>query len=116
MAYTKKKLEELSLKAIEKHELIFYEDIIAFLPVSKTTFYHYKLHESDSIREAMEKHKISTKSFLRKEWKTSQSAVERIALYRLLANSVETNALNGNVENKTTENKTINIGFSNAAV
>ena len=43
MAYKTEELEIKSLEAIEKHKLFFIEDVVAFLPCTKTTFYEHKL-------------------------------------------------------------------------
>ena len=98
MAYTKNQLEKLALAAIEEHELTFLIEVISYLPVSKGTFYQYKMNQMDSLKGAIEKVKVETKSFLRKEWKTSQAAAERIALYKLLSSKEEHDLLNNNVQ------------------
>ncbi len=100
MAYSKAELERLSLEAIEKYELLFIEDVIAFLPVGKTTFYQYKMNETNSIKEAIHKVKIEAKAFLRKRWKTEDAPATQIALYKILANDEERDALNNNKESK----------------
>jgi len=43
MAYKTEELEKKSLEAIDKHKLFFIEDVVAFLPCDKTTFYNHKL-------------------------------------------------------------------------
>lgn len=39
MAYKKKEIFEQAKKAITEHRLIFVEDVVAYLPCDKTTFY-----------------------------------------------------------------------------
>ena len=41
MAYDRKKIFEQSKEVIVKHKLFFIEDIVAFLPCDKTTFYKF---------------------------------------------------------------------------
>ena len=48
MAYKTEELETKSLEAIEKHKLFFIEDVVAFLPCSKKTFYEYLKEVWDS--------------------------------------------------------------------
>lgn len=47
MAYKTEELEKTAIKAIKEHKLYFIEDVIAFLPCSKPTFYEHKLNEID---------------------------------------------------------------------
>ncbi len=112
MAYTKKELERLSLEAIEEHELVFLDEVIAFLPVGKTTFYQYKLNETNSIKEAIHKVKVEAKAFLRKRWKTEDAPATQIALYKILGNEEEANALNGRTKD---DGKTLTINLPKGA-
>jgi hypothetical protein len=41
MAYDKKKIYEQAEESIKKNNLFFIEDIVAFLPCSKPTFYDF---------------------------------------------------------------------------
>jgi hypothetical protein len=41
MAYDKNKIFEQAKEAIVKNKLFFIEDIVAFLPCDKTTFYRF---------------------------------------------------------------------------
>ncbi len=65
MAYKTKELHDKALAAIEKHRLFFIEDVVAFLPCSKPTFYEHKLNESADIKAALEKNVIEVKTSLR---------------------------------------------------
>ena len=47
MAYKTEDLERLAVDAIQKNRLIFIEDIVAYLPCSKSTFYEHFPNESD---------------------------------------------------------------------
>lgn len=50
MAYDRQKIFEQAKEAIKKNNLFFIEDIIAFLPIQKSTFYEYfKLDSDDTI-------------------------------------------------------------------
>ncbi len=89
MAYKKADMIKQSLKAIKENELVFVEEIITFVPFSKTIFYDRKLNESDSIKKALADNRIKIKAGLRKDWRTSKHPVLQIALYRLLATESE---------------------------
>lgn len=113
MAYKKKDLFELAVKAIEKHEPLFIEDLISFLPCVKSTFYDHfpnDSNESNQLKELIEKKKISQKSELRKNWKDSEAAPAlQLALYKLLANQNEHRALQMAYQDHTTQGEKINI-------
>ena len=61
MAYNKKKIHEQAIEAINKNNLFFIEDVVAFLPISKSTFYDYfpiDSNELNDIKELLEQNKI----------------------------------------------------------
>lgn len=89
MAYNTEELEKLSLKAIEENRLIFIEEIVSFLPCSKETFYNHDLHESDNIKAAILKNKVSIKRKLRDRWYESENVTAEIMLYKLTASEEE---------------------------
>ena len=97
MAYDKNKLYNQAKEAIEKHNLFFIEDIVAFIPCDKTTFYRLfplESNEYNDLKELLDSNKIKTKSGIRaKLWK-SEKAAELLALYRLIATPDEHKKLN----------------------
>ena len=95
MAYDKKELEKKALDAIEKHNLMFVEHIVAFLPCSKTTFYDLKLNESDSIKKAVEEKRVSKKTKLLSGWIDSEVPSLQIAAMKMISEEHEAHRLNG---------------------
>lgn len=95
MALKKAKLEELALKAINDHDLVFITEIVAYLPCNRSTFYSKGLDKSDTIKEALENKRIEVKSDLRSQWRRSENATTQIALYKLLGTEDEAHRLNG---------------------
>ena len=93
MAYDYKELEDLAVKAINKHDLIFIQEIIAYLPCASSTFYLYELEKSESIKEALTTVKIKKKVQKRKRWHDSDNASLQIASYKLMATPEELNLL-----------------------
>ena len=92
MGYDKKKLYQQAIKAITEKDLVFVEEVVACLPISKETFYkYYKVgsDELDELKGLLEKNKISTKQELRKKWRDSDNATLQLALYKLLSNDNE---------------------------
>jgi len=106
MAYDRIKIYNVAIDVITKNNLFFIEDIVAFLPCDKTTFYRFfplESNEYDTLKDLLDDNKVKTKSSIRaKLWK-SNKASELLALYRLIATPEEHKKLNQSyVENKTT--------------
>lgn len=93
MAYKTKDLEAKALEAIQKHKLFFIEDVVAFLPCSKPTFYEHKLNESAFIKEALEKNKIEIKTSMRSKWYKSDNPTLQMGLYKLIGTEQEAERL-----------------------
>jgi len=93
----KKQIYEKALKEVDKNKLIFIEDLIAYLGISKPTFYSYfkvGSNEFNSIKELIDKNKINIKVGLRSKWYKSENTTAQIALYKLCANEEELERLN----------------------
>jgi len=95
MAYDTKELEKKALIAIEEHKLMFMEHIVAFLPCSKETFYNHKLHESDSIKKAVEEMRVSKKTKMLSNWINSDVPSLQIAAMKMISEEHEAHRLNG---------------------
>lgn len=87
--YDAKQLEQEAIKLIEKHNLVFIDDVCAYLPCSRATFYNKGLDKLDSIKDALTKMRTAKKIKLRKNWESSKSAVLQMGLYKLLATDEE---------------------------
>ena len=99
MAYDKGKIFEQAKEAIAKNNLFFIEDIVAFLPISKKTYYEYfplESDESNELKEMLELNKIKTKSSIRAKLYKGEKAAELLALYRLICTNEERQMLNQN--------------------
>ena len=111
MAYNKEKLYQQAEEAIKKNNLFFIEDIVAFLPCDKTTFYRLfpvDCNEYNTLKELLDDNKVKTKSSIRaKLWK-SNKASELLALYRLIATSEEHQKLNQSYIDHTSKGESIN--------
>jgi hypothetical protein len=89
MAYKTEELERLALEAIEKHKLFFIEDIVAYLPCTKPTFYEHKLNESNAIKEALLEVRTNLKVSMRSKWFRSDNPTLQLALMKILSNDEE---------------------------
>jgi len=99
MAYDKQKIYKQALKAVIEHNLYFIEDIIAFLPCAKPTFYDFFPLESDemnTIKSELDKNKTNAKINLRSKFFRSENSTERIALYKLIGTDEERRKLSTN--------------------
>jgi hypothetical protein len=116
MAYDKKKVYAQTLEIIEKHTLIFIEDIVALLPLRKQTFYDFfpiGSDEMDNIKSALEKNRVSMKSNMRKKWYKSDNPTLQVALMKLIANEDEAARLSGQTRDNTNANKMVFVWGGN---
>jgi len=103
MAYNTDELKEKAIAAIKKHNLFFIEDVVAFLPCSKPTFYEHKINEVDELKELLEENRIAVKIKLRKKWEDSDNATLQMALMKLICTDDERKRLS--MEYKEEEHK-----------
>ena len=109
--YNKDKIFQQSKELIVEKGLVFIEEIIDFLPISKPTFYEYFKIDSDElneIKDLINVNKTNTKIVLRKKWKESENATLQLALYRLLSTEEEHKKLNQSSVDVTTQGEKIN--------
>lgn len=95
--YNTTEIFEQSKKLIVKHKLLFIQDVVDFLPITRQTFYRYfplESEEMQEIKKLIDENKISIKSNLRAKWYNSDNATLQLALYRLTANEDEHRMLN----------------------
>jgi hypothetical protein len=97
MAYDRKKIYDQAVEAIKKNNLFFIEDIIAFISISKPTFYEFfpvESNEINNLKGLLEENKVKTKSSIRSKLYKSDKAAELLALYRLICTPDEHRLLN----------------------
>jgi hypothetical protein len=116
MAYDRIKIFEQAKEVIVKHKLFFIEDIVAFLPISKPTFYEYfdiNSNEFNELKELLETNRVSLKVSMRSKWYTSNAPALQMALMKLIATPEELKKLSMQFiesENTNTNNfKILNI-------
>ena len=108
MAYNRNKIFEQAKEAIEKYKLFFIEDVVAWLPVARSTFWEWfpdKSDEMDALKEMLEKKKVEVKSALRSKWFKGNNPLTQMALYKLIGTEEEYHR----IASTKTENKNINI-------
>jgi hypothetical protein len=110
MAYKTEDLFNKAKEVIEKHKLFFIEDIVAFLPCGKQTFYdHFPIDsdEMDEIKEMLEKNRTEIKTSMRSKWYKSNAPALQMALYKLIATPDEHKALQMNYTDVTSQGKRV---------
>ena len=105
MAYDRVKIFEQAKEMIVKHKLFFIDDIIAFLPCSKQTFYDFFPVDSDQLDELkglLETNRTELKVSMRSKWYKSNAPALQMALMKLISTPEELRKLamnyNENVE------------------
>ncbi len=92
-SYDTKELLRQSLKAIEKHKLVFIDDISTYLPCSRATFYNHQLDKVDAIKDSLVKNRVELKVAMRSKWFKSDSPPLQIALMKLISSDDERRAM-----------------------
>ena len=89
MAYDKQKIFEQAKEMIVKHKLFFLEDIIAFLPISSSTFYAWQMEKSEELKELLNQNRTELKVSMRSKWYKSNAPALQMALMKLIASPEE---------------------------
>ena len=113
MAYNTEDLFNTAKEAIIKNRLIFIEDIIAFLPCHKSTFYEHFPNESDNYKtmfDMLETNRTTLKVSMRSKWYTSNAPALQMALMKLIATPEELKKLSMQfIESENTNKNEISI-------
>jgi hypothetical protein len=112
MAYDRKKIFEQAKENIVKHKLFFIEDIVAFLPCSKQTFYDFfpvDSDELDELKELLNQNRTELKVSMRSKWYKSNAPALQMALMKLIATPEELKKLSMQYNDHTTGGEKIQI-------
>ena len=96
MAYEKGEIIQQAIKEINDRKLTTIDEVVAFLPISKSTFYAWKLEESDEIKEPLYKMRTLAKKGMKNKWYGSENPTLQLAWFKLHANPEELAALSMN--------------------
>lgn len=111
MAYNKEKIYKTAYKAIKEHNLFFIEDIVAFIPCSKPTFYELfpiESNELNDLKELLDQNRINQKVKLRKKWSDTDNATLSLALYKLTGTDEERKRLSQTHHDLTSDGDKLN--------
>ena len=112
MAYDRKKIFEQAKEAIVKNKLFFIEDIVAFLPCDKTTFYRFfevNCNEYNELKDLLETNRTELKVSMRSKWYKSNAPALQMALMKLICTDDERKMLSMTHTDVTTNGKEMNI-------
>lgn len=104
--YNRIKIFEQAKEMIVKHKLFFVEDIIAFIPCSKQTFYEFfpvQSDELDTLKTLLETNRTTLKVSMRSKWYTSNAPALQMALMKLIASPEELRKLSMTVVEQETK-------------
>jgi len=92
MPYDRNLVYEKAIKAIEANKLLFIEDVVTYLPCTKTTFYDYYppgSNELNLIKAMLNDNKVKIKVAMRSKWYQSENATLQMGLYKLCSTKEE---------------------------
>ena len=92
MAYDKLKIFNQAKEVIIKNKLFFVEDIVAFLPCTKPTFYDFfppDSNELNELKELLETNRTELKVSMRSKWYKSNAPALQMALMKLISTPEE---------------------------
>lgn len=95
MAYDRQIIFQQAQAAIRDHNLFFIEDVVAFLPCGKTTFYEFfpvESNEMNTLKKMLEANKIRTKASIRNKLYKGKGG-DLIALYKMICTDEERKAI-----------------------
>lgn len=119
MAYDRAKIFEQAKDAIVKNKLFFIEDIVAFLPCDKTTFYRFfevNCNEYNELKDLLETNRTELKVSMRSKWYKSNAPALQMALMKLICNDDERKMLSMTHTDVTSGGKTITSRYDEMSV
>lgn len=96
MKINKEKIFDEVMKAIDKYQLLYVNDIPACVSCSRSYFLHniYENEEyKEQIEESIAKQRINAKISIRKKWRDSEQFPQQMAVYKLCSTEEELHAL-----------------------
>lgn len=98
MGYDKVDLEKKALAVIKRHKIRFVSHLEGFLPCNRATYYNLGLDKLDTLKDAIEANRKSSKVRALNRWEKSDNATLQVAFYKLIADEDEAGRLNGSTQ------------------
>lgn len=117
----KRNIYEQAKNVIESDDnILFLDDVVAELPISKPTFYSWWPKGSDKYNELLaliNTNRVKVKRYIRLKLRISGKAAELLSLYRMICTEDERRAINQNyIDVKANVDNKIEIGFIETGV
>ena len=87
------------------------EELVAWVPISRATFYGWKLHKLDTLIEAVNNSKIRRKSKILQKCEDSDNAAMLKMAYQLMSDDEERRLLSTNYTDVTTQGDKITMPY-----
>lgn len=95
MAYDRNKIFKQAQDVVKEHNLFFIDDIVAWLPISKPTFYEFfplESNELNELKKMLEDNKVRMKTSIRAKLYKGKGT-DLIALYKMICTDEERKAI-----------------------
>lgn len=90
MAYDREEIYNKAIDLIKNDgRLVFIEDLCCMLQIDKSTFYNWKFHESQEIKDLLGNNRITMKMKMRENWLNSDAPALQMGLYKLIGTREE---------------------------
>lgn len=89
--YDREKIYKRCISVVKKHKLVFIDEIVAYLPIGRKTFYEWwpaGSDESDNLKELLTNNKVVRKVAIRQKLESGKGS-DLIAAYKLLGTDRE---------------------------
>jgi hypothetical protein len=103
MAYDREDVIMQALRVIDDEQITRVTDLVAYLPISRATFYNWELDKLDVFQEKVNEIKISLKNKMKRKWIEGDNPALQIAAFKLIAEDDEVDKVTlTKVKNETT--------------
>jgi len=116
MAYDKVEIFDKAKQAILHNGLFFIDDVIAFLPIAKSTFYEFfpiESNQSNELKELLETNRTNIKVKMRKKWLDSENASLQMGLMKMICTDEERKKLSTTYSENENKNENKNFDITN---
>jgi hypothetical protein len=103
MGYDREQIVTKALRVIDDEQITRVTDLVAYLPISRATFYNWELDKLDVLQEKVNDIKISLKNRMKRKWVEGDNPALQIAAFKLIAEDDEVDKVTlTKVKNETT--------------
>jgi hypothetical protein len=103
MAYDREEIITQAIRVIDDEQITRVTDLVAYLPISRATFYGWELDKLDILDEKVKDLKISLKNKMKRKWVEGDNPALQIAAFKLIAEDDEVDKVTlTKVKNETT--------------